>query len=176
MTGQRDKLINFEEFQQREKERRSKSRHAGIVLEKQVNKEVDEGYKHLKVKLKALEQASPEAQLLLNLKKQSKESRKQRILEEIKKAPGEGSGSAPESPAHIDSSDNSVWNSTDDDKTESDKDSEHGDESVDSENDVSDKDFDDDEDQAADFMIRPHNKELVQPQKEPQIHSRYYFS
>ncbi|GKC29973.1 hypothetical protein Tco_1037267 [Tanacetum coccineum] len=66
------KLVNVEENQQRETERRSKQRHARIVLERQVNKEVDEGYQHLKVKLKDMEQPSPEAQLLLNLKRQIK--------------------------------------------------------------------------------------------------------
>ncbi|GKA53104.1 hypothetical protein Tco_0746419 [Tanacetum coccineum] len=111
--------------------------HAGIVLEKQVNKEVDEGYKHLK--------------------RQSKESKKQRILEEIKKASGQGSGAAPESPYHIDS-DNSC--------DKSDKEDEIND--ADSE---SKKDSDNDEDKAADFVIRPHDKELVQIPKEPQLHS-----
>ncbi|GJX12748.1 hypothetical protein Tco_0204506, partial [Tanacetum coccineum] len=112
------------------------------------------------VKLKAQKQASPEAQLLLNLKKQTKESKKQRILEEIRKAPKK--------------------NSTDDDKTESERDSDNGDdndksnnedESVDSENDDSDKDSNDDDDQAANFVIRLHEKEPKQPQKEPQLHS-----
>ncbi|GJS44721.1 hypothetical protein Tco_0594842 [Tanacetum coccineum] len=38
------KSINLEENHQREKERRSKARHVALVLEKEVNKEVDEGY------------------------------------------------------------------------------------------------------------------------------------
>ncbi|GKC86603.1 hypothetical protein Tco_1147252 [Tanacetum coccineum] len=42
------KLVNEKENQQREKEQRSKQRHNEIVLEKQVNKEIDDGYKHLK--------------------------------------------------------------------------------------------------------------------------------
>ncbi|GJQ91002.1 hypothetical protein Tco_0002141 [Tanacetum coccineum] len=69
------KIVNMEENQQRETERRSKQRHARIMLERQVNKEVDEGYQHLKVKLKDMEQPSPEAQLLLNLKRQIKNDR-----------------------------------------------------------------------------------------------------
>ncbi|GJR99384.1 hypothetical protein Tco_0315893 [Tanacetum coccineum] len=144
------KLVNEEENQQRENERRNKQRHVGIMLEKQVNKEVDEGYKHLKVKLKAQEQPSPEAQLLLNLKKQSKKSKKQRHLEEIRKAPRENSDSD---------------NGDDNDK------SNHEDESTDSDNDDSEKDSDNDEDQAADFVIHPRDKEPVQTQKEPQLHS-----
>ncbi|GJV04354.1 hypothetical protein Tco_1337923 [Tanacetum coccineum] len=99
------KMVNMEEAQHQEKERQTKQRHARIMLERQVNKEVDEGYQHLKVKLKSKEQPSPEAQLLLNLKKQGKESNKQAILEEIKrKDTREGS-----------------------DHDESDNDSEHGD-------------------------------------------------
>ncbi|GJY01691.1 hypothetical protein Tco_0359843 [Tanacetum coccineum] len=128
------KLVNEEENQQREKERRSQHRHANLVIEKQVNKEIDEGYKHLKVKPKAQEQASPKARLLLNLKKQTKESKKQRILEEIRKAPGDGSGVALDSLDHSDSLDNSIWNSTTDDKTESDKESDHGDDNEKSDN------------------------------------------
>ncbi|GJY56069.1 hypothetical protein Tco_0455184 [Tanacetum coccineum] len=116
------------------------------MLKKQVNKEVDEGYKYLE--------------------------------EEIKKAPGEGSGASPKYPNHSES-DNSAWNSTNDDKTESDKDSYQGDdsdtsdkedESVDADN-KSDKDSENDEDQAANFMIRPHDKDPVQTRKEPQLHS-----
>nr|GEV46949.1 ribonuclease H-like domain-containing protein [Tanacetum cinerariifolium] len=70
-------------------------------------------------------------------------------------------------------------NSTDDDKTESERDSDNGDdndksnnedESVDSENDDFDKDSNDDDDWAANFVIHPHEKELEQPQKEPQLH------
>ncbi|GJW87696.1 hypothetical protein Tco_0163036 [Tanacetum coccineum] len=91
------------------------------------------------------------AQLLLNLKRQPKESKKQRILEEIKKALGQGSGATPESPYHIDS-DNSVYEINDDDSE-------------------SKKDFDNDEDKATDFVIHLHYKELVQTQKEPQLHS-----
>nr|GEX03622.1 hypothetical protein [Tanacetum cinerariifolium] len=91
----------------------AKKRHVEIVLERQVNKEVAKGYQHLKIKLKAKEQPSPEAQLLLNLKIQSKESKKQSILEEIqRKALRKGSGAAPESPDHSDS-----FESSNDDKT-----------------------------------------------------------
>ncbi|GKA82798.1 hypothetical protein Tco_0789546 [Tanacetum coccineum] len=112
------KPVNMEEIQQQEKERQSKQRHAGIMLERQVNKEVDED----KVK-KARSKGFPK--------------RSRGRLQE---------------------------------KTESDKDSEHGDESgmsdydeesVEFENDESDKDFDDDDDQAADFVIRPHDKESL---------------
>ncbi|GKA14050.1 hypothetical protein Tco_0693696 [Tanacetum coccineum] len=134
------KLVNEEENQQREKEQRRKQRHNEIVFEKQVNKEVDDGYKHLK-------------------------------------ATGEGLGASLESQDHSDS-DNYV--STDDDKTQSDKDfdlrddidkSDNEDESVDSDNDDSDKDFDDDKDHAADFVIHPHDKEPVQTPKETQFNS-----
>ncbi|GKA13887.1 hypothetical protein Tco_0693533 [Tanacetum coccineum] len=122
--------------------------------------------------------------LLLNLKKQSKESKKQRIQEEIKKALGEGSGAAPDSLDHSDSSDNSIWNSTDDDKTESDKDSDNRDDNDVSDNEDENEDSDDadnvnnfdkdsnvENDQTADFVIRPHVKEPVQEQLEPQPHS-----
>ncbi|GJT10294.1 hypothetical protein Tco_0857336 [Tanacetum coccineum] len=90
------------------------------------------------VKLKAKEQASHDTQLLLNLKKQTKESKKQRNLKEIRKAPRDGSGVAPDSLDHN--------------------------ESTDSKDDDSDKDSDDDEDQAVDFVIRPHDKEQEQTQ------------
>ncbi|GKG42666.1 hypothetical protein Tco_0476964, partial [Tanacetum coccineum] len=49
--------------------------------------------------------------------------------------------------------------------------SDNEDESADSDNDDSNKDSYNDEDQAADFVIRPHDKEPVQTQKEPQLHS-----
>ncbi|GKA18260.1 hypothetical protein Tco_0698097 [Tanacetum coccineum] len=100
----------------------------------------------------------------------SQESKKQTILEEIKrKAPGKGLGAAPESPDHSNSSDDS-FEYTNDDKTESESDSEHGDKndksvnedkSVDLENDDSNKDSCNDKDQIADFVIHP----------ETQIHS-----
>nr|GEX09540.1 hypothetical protein [Tanacetum cinerariifolium] len=62
------KSINLEENQQREKERRSKTRHAALVLEKEVNKEVDEAYDdQMKLKLKAQKPISPATQLLLDL-------------------------------------------------------------------------------------------------------------
>ncbi|GJT15382.1 hypothetical protein Tco_0874088 [Tanacetum coccineum] len=164
-------LVNQEENQQREMELRSKQRHARIVLEKQVNKEVDKGYKHMKIKIKAQEKLSPKSQLLLNLKKQRKENKEQRILDDIRKAPREGSSAALESPNHSDSSDNS-----DDDMIKSDRDSNHGAEhdksdyeSADSDKDDSNKDSD--KDQAADFVIRPHAKEPESKQPEPQLHS-----
>nr|GEY35164.1 hypothetical protein [Tanacetum cinerariifolium] len=100
------------------------------------------------------------------------------ILEEIKKAPGEGSCATPESPDYSNSFDNSAWNSTDDDKTESDRYSDNGSDSdksdfksADSDKDDSDKDSDDDKDLAKDFVIRPHAKEPKQPPKEPQHNS-----
>ncbi|GKD03416.1 hypothetical protein Tco_1178390 [Tanacetum coccineum] len=77
--------VSIKEAHHQEKERRTKHGHVGIVLARQVNKEVDKGYEHLKVKLKTKQQPSPEALLLLNLKKQGKESKKQAILEEIKR-------------------------------------------------------------------------------------------
>ncbi|GKF12019.1 hypothetical protein Tco_0049945, partial [Tanacetum coccineum] len=86
----------------------------------QVNKEVDEGYQHLKVKLKAKDQPSPEAHLFLNLKRQGKESKEQSILEEImKKAQGKGSGAT----ADHSSSSNDSSESPDDAKTGSERDS-----------------------------------------------------
>ncbi|GKA87760.1 hypothetical protein Tco_0809524 [Tanacetum coccineum] len=117
------------------------------LLEKEVNKEVDKTYNaQLKVKLKAPQQISHAAHSLLDLKKGVKESKKQRILEEIVKALREGLGVAPNSPDHSDSTNNSIWESTNDDKTESDKDSDHGDESDNSDkgddNDDSDKEYD----------------------------------
>ncbi|GJT72598.1 hypothetical protein Tco_1031884 [Tanacetum coccineum] len=83
--------INLKENKQREKEQRSKVRHDALVLDK----EVDEAYNdQMKLKLKAVEQ--------------------------ITKGPGEGSSAVPDSPDHSDSSDTSVWESSDDDKIESD--------------------------------------------------------
>ncbi|GJT51939.1 hypothetical protein Tco_0978096 [Tanacetum coccineum] len=148
------KMVSMEETQNQEKERRSKHRHVRIVLEKQVNKEVNEGYQHLKVKLKAKEQPSPYAQLLLNLRLQNKKSNKQEILEEIKrKDTGEGSGAAPESPNHSNSSDDSS-ESANDDTTASERESYH---------DTSDNNSENGEDN---FVINPHDKELEQPPKE----------
>ncbi|GKE48965.1 hypothetical protein Tco_1480223 [Tanacetum coccineum] len=90
-------------------------------------------------------------------------------LEEIKKALEEGMGAAPDSLYHNDSSDNSIWNSTDDDKTRSGY-SDHGDASDNSdhedENDDSEKDSDAGEDQTSDFGILVHDKEKVQTQPE----------
>ncbi|GJX48052.1 hypothetical protein Tco_0273242 [Tanacetum coccineum] len=75
-------LINLEEHQQREKERILKIKHDALVLEKEVNKEVYEAYDaQLKLKLKAQQHVSPNAQLLLNLKKGAKESKQERIME-----------------------------------------------------------------------------------------------
>ncbi|GJU96105.1 hypothetical protein Tco_1320861 [Tanacetum coccineum] len=76
----------------------------------------------LKLKIKAHEKILPDAQLLLDLKQGQKESRKERIPEEIRKGPGEGSSAVPDSPDHNDSSNSSIWESSDDDKTESDND------------------------------------------------------
>ncbi|GJX53374.1 hypothetical protein Tco_0281743 [Tanacetum coccineum] len=55
------KQVSIEETEQRESKYRTKRRHAKVMLERQINKEVDEGYQHLKVKLKAKEQSSPDA-------------------------------------------------------------------------------------------------------------------
>nr|GEX11780.1 hypothetical protein [Tanacetum cinerariifolium] len=149
------------------------------MLKRQVN---NEGYKHLKVKLKTKQQPSPEAMLLLNLKKQGKESKKQAILEEIKrKDTGEGSGAAPESPYHSSSSNGFFKSATNHDKIEneresdhdkSDNDYEHGDESDKSASDEvsteyveSDNDFDNANDQTEQLVIKPLNKEPEQPPK-----------
>ncbi|GJT86606.1 hypothetical protein Tco_1068323 [Tanacetum coccineum] len=92
-----------------------------------INKEVDEGYKPLKVKLKTKQQPSPEALLLLNLKKQGKESKNQETLKEIKsKDTREGSGAAPESPDHNES-DKSNFDEESDESDKFDKDSDNGD-------------------------------------------------
>ncbi|GJZ16350.1 hypothetical protein Tco_0552027 [Tanacetum coccineum] len=65
--------INLEENRQREKEWRSKAKHAPLVLDK----EVDEAYNaQLKFKLKVVERITPDAQLLLDLKQGQKESKK----------------------------------------------------------------------------------------------------
>ncbi|GKD02771.1 hypothetical protein Tco_1177745 [Tanacetum coccineum] len=125
-------------------------------------KEVDKAYDaQLKLKLKAQKQRSPVAQSLLDLKRGHKESKKEHILEEIRKAPTEGSGTAPDSPYHSDSSDNSIWDSNGNDKTKSDKDSDHGDD-----NDDSDKDFDVGEDQTTGFSILEYySRFLNEPSK-----------
>ncbi|GJV77300.1 hypothetical protein Tco_1508884 [Tanacetum coccineum] len=83
-----------------------------------------------------------------------------------KKAPGEGLGATPDSPDHSDSFDNSIWDSSDDDKTESVKDSNHGDDTDDY-----DKYSDAEEDQTTGFGILVHDKEPEQPQLELQPHS-----
>nr|GEX49832.1 hypothetical protein [Tanacetum cinerariifolium] len=155
------KLVNTEETQQRETERRSKQRHARIVLERQVNKEVDRGYQHLKVKLKAKEQPSHGAQLPFNLKRQTRESLNH-------------------SDSFDSSNDGKTKSERDSDHEESNSDYEHGDESdksdnddegAESKNDESDKHSDDDEEQTVDFMLKPHDKEPEQIQPEPQFQS-----
>ncbi|GJS84826.1 hypothetical protein Tco_0751367 [Tanacetum coccineum] len=124
------------------------------------------------LKLKAQKHVSPNAQLLLNFKRGAKESKGQRILEEFRKTLGEGSGAAPNSLNHSDSSDNSIWESIDDDKTESDKDFDHKDDNDDSNkdsdhgdgNDYSDINFDAKEDQTAGFgILEDYNKFLNEP-------------
>nr|GEV20345.1 hypothetical protein [Tanacetum cinerariifolium] len=62
---------------------------------------------------------TPDAQLLLKLKKGANESKRERILKEIRKALREGSGATPDSPNHSNSFSNSIWYSNDDDKTKS---------------------------------------------------------
>nr|GEW24745.1 hypothetical protein [Tanacetum cinerariifolium] len=104
--------VSIEEFKKQEKERRTKHRRARIVLERQVNKEVDEG----------------------------KESKKQSILEEIKrKDKGEGS--------EHDKSNNDSNRGDKSDKTSSDEES--------SEYDESDKDSDNGANQTRALMIKP---------------------
>nr|GEU54750.1 hypothetical protein [Tanacetum cinerariifolium] len=77
--------------------------------------------------MSTFEMLIPEA--MMSRENGAKESKKQMILYKIKKALGEGSGAEPDSPDHSDSSDNSIWDSTDDDKTESEEDYDHEDES-----------------------------------------------
>nr|GEZ49465.1 hypothetical protein [Tanacetum cinerariifolium] len=145
-----------------------------------INKEADEAYDdQLKLKLKAQKHVSPDVKLLLNLKIGAKERKRQWILEEIRKALGEGLGAAPNSPNHSDSSDNSIWESTDDDKTESDKDSNHRDDNDDSDKDLDHrddnddygKDFDAEEDQTIGLGILVCDKEPEQPQLDVRPHS-----
>ncbi|GJV59559.1 retrovirus-related pol polyprotein from transposon TNT 1-94 [Tanacetum coccineum] len=166
------KQVSIDETKKQEKERRTKHR--------QVNKKVDEGSDQLKVKLKAQLQVSPEAQLLLNLKKHNKESKKQ-IDEARRRAIGEGLGVAPEYPYHSSSSNNSS-RSADDDKTKSEHESqnedsdaafEQGDESDKSSSneersdyDKSDKDSDNGADQTRALVIKPTDKEPEQQLKE----------
>nr|GEY59735.1 hypothetical protein [Tanacetum cinerariifolium] len=146
------KLVNQEENQQREKEQRSKHRHVAIVLKKQVKKEVDEGNKG---------------------KQEAKDSRRN------KKGFRRRLRWNTRLPDHSDSSNKSIWNSTDNDKTESENDSDDGYESDKSDheddNDDSDKDSnkysDTKEDQTIDFVIRPPDKEPKQPKPEPRPHS-----
>ncbi|GKB91049.1 hypothetical protein Tco_0963321 [Tanacetum coccineum] len=161
------KQVSIDETEKQEKEHQTKHKHAGIWLE-QVNKVVDEGYEHLKVKIKTNQQRLPEALLLLNLKKQGKESKKQAILEEIKrKDTSQGSSAPQESPDHSSSSNDSFEYAIDD-KTESERDSDHDDSKDDSEtgdesdksnsneenveSDEFDKDSDNGDDQNEDFV------------------------
>ncbi|GJR80670.1 hypothetical protein Tco_0151455 [Tanacetum coccineum] len=86
-----------------------------------------------------------------------KKSNKQEILEEIKrKDTREGSGTAPESLNHSNSSDDSSESANDDTTAKS----------TESKNDASDKDSDNADDQTKDFVINPHDKESEQPPKE----------
>ncbi|GJX92929.1 hypothetical protein Tco_0347515 [Tanacetum coccineum] len=80
--------------------------------------------------------------------------------------PREGLGAALDSPDHSDSFDNSIWDSSNDDKTKSVKDSDYGDDTNDY-----DKDSDAEEDQTTGFGILVHDKEPEQPQLELQPHS-----
>ncbi|GKA79614.1 hypothetical protein Tco_0786210, partial [Tanacetum coccineum] len=80
--------------------------------------------------------------------KGAKESKKERILEEIRKALGEGSIAVPDSLNHNDSSQSSIWESSDDDKTEIDDDSNKGDN-----DDEFDKDSDAGDDHTTSFGI-----------------------
>ncbi|GJW62028.1 hypothetical protein Tco_0111363 [Tanacetum coccineum] len=106
------KQVSIDETKKQEKERQTKHKHAGIWLEQQVNKVIDDGI----------------------------ESKKQAILEEIKrKDTREGLGAPQESPNHSSSSNDSFESATDD-KTESERDSDHDDSENDSETrDESDK-------------------------------------
>ncbi|GKC59888.1 hypothetical protein Tco_1087486 [Tanacetum coccineum] len=98
------KQVSIDETKKQEKERQTKHKHAGIWLEQQVNKVVDDGI----------------------------ESKKQAILEEIKrKDTREGLGAPQESLNHSSSSNDSFESATDD-KTESERDSDHDDSENDS--------------------------------------------
>nr|GEX04416.1 hypothetical protein [Tanacetum cinerariifolium] len=123
------------------------------AFEKQINKEVDkveEGYQHLKVKLKAKEQLSPDAQLLLNLRRQNKESKKQSILEDIKRKKQGEDSDHDESDNDSKNGDKSDKSNFDEERTKSDK---------------SDKDFDDADDQTQDFVINTRDKKPKKPSK-----------
>ncbi|GJW65188.1 hypothetical protein Tco_0117072 [Tanacetum coccineum] len=176
------KQVSIDETKKQEKERQTKHKHARIWLEQQVNKMVDEGYEHLKFKLKTNQQRSPEAMLLLNLKKQGKESKKQAILEEIKrKDTSKGLGAPQESPDHSSSSNDSFESATDD-KTKSKRDSNHDDSKIDSEtrdesdksnsneenveSDESDKDFDNAEDYTR-YLNDPKDVQMTELLNEP---------
>nr|GEX63635.1 hypothetical protein [Tanacetum cinerariifolium] len=72
--------INVKVNKQRENERISKARYVSLVLEKEVNKKVYKAYNdQLKLKHKAAEQVSPDAQLLLDLKNDHDESIKESV-------------------------------------------------------------------------------------------------
>ncbi|GJY99395.1 hypothetical protein Tco_0516825 [Tanacetum coccineum] len=78
-------VTNLEEQKQREKEQRTNTKHAALVLDKEVDQEVNEAYNdQLKFKPKAVEQISLDTQLLLDLKKTSKASREELILDDDK--------------------------------------------------------------------------------------------
>ncbi|GJV36368.1 hypothetical protein Tco_1408845 [Tanacetum coccineum] len=71
-------VTNLEEHKQREKEQRTNTKHAALVLDKEVDQEVNEAYNdQLKFKPKVVEQISLDTQLLLDLKKASKASREE---------------------------------------------------------------------------------------------------
>nr|GEV00443.1 hypothetical protein [Tanacetum cinerariifolium] len=102
------------------------------MIGKEVDQEVDEGYNdQLKFKLKVAEPISHVVQSPLDLKKCQKASREEHLLKEIMKSPREGSGSLSNTEAcrntYIDSFNNISWTSSDDEKIESDNDSNDGD-------------------------------------------------
>ncbi|GJR60499.1 hypothetical protein Tco_1502661 [Tanacetum coccineum] len=122
-----DVLVSLEEHRKREEECRTKARHAALVLDKEVNKEVNEGFREqMKLKLKVVEQITPDVQLLLDLKKDTQACRD----------------------PHSDSSDSFSWETSDDEKTDSD-------------------DYDTGDDQAGSFGILVHDKEQEQPIVQP---------
>ncbi|GJT67788.1 disulfide-isomerase-like protein [Tanacetum coccineum] len=85
--------VNLEEHRKREEELRTKARHVAVVLSKEVDKEVNEGFREqMKLKLKAIEHITPNAQSLLDLRKGSRASREAHILKQIPKGQGKGSG------------------------------------------------------------------------------------
>ncbi|GJU89608.1 hypothetical protein Tco_1302031 [Tanacetum coccineum] len=113
-------LVNLEEHQKREEERRTQEIDAALVLDKEIDQEVNEDFKEqMELKFKDVQQITPNAQLLVDLKKGSRESREAQIGKQIPNGPGEGSSMVPDSLDYSDSSDSYLWETSDDEKTDS---------------------------------------------------------